>query len=85
MHPNSQRKGAAITPVPWNVKRANELCIPAYLESSDVGYELYAKLGFKKVDVVKTVIDGELCGRVSGYVERSFNYLRMASPRSHNG
>ena len=26
------------------------------------------KLGFKKVDVVKTVIDGELRGRVSGYV-----------------
>ena len=31
---------------------------------------LHAKLGFKKVGVVKTVIDGELCGRISGYVER---------------
>jgi len=45
---------------------------------------LHAKLGSKKVGVVKTVIDGELCGRVSGYVETSFNCLRMASPRSHN-
>jgi hypothetical protein len=61
--------------VPWGVKRAYELCIPAYLESSDVGYELYAKLGFKKADVVKTVIDGELCGRISGYVEREVSTI----------
>lgn len=43
-----QRKGAAIALVRWDVKRADELCIPAYLEASDVGYGLYAKLGFKK-------------------------------------
>jgi len=52
------------------VKRANELYIQACLEASNVGHGLYAKLGFKKVDVVKIVIDGELCGRVSGYVEK---------------
>jgi hypothetical protein len=43
-----QRKGAAIALVQWDVKRADELCILAYLEASDVGYGLYAKLGFKK-------------------------------------
>ena len=34
--------------VQWDVKRADELCIPAYLEASDVGYGLYAKAGIQE-------------------------------------
>lgn len=41
-------------------QEADELRIPAYLEASDVGYGLNARLGFEKIDKLKTVIDGEL-------------------------
>jgi predicted N-acetyltransferase YhbS len=84
-HPDFQRKGAAIALVQWGVKRADELCIPAYLKASDVGYGLYAKLGFEKVDVVKTVIDGELVEEYPAMLREVSTYLRMASPRAHNG
>jgi hypothetical protein len=59
-HPVFQRKGAAIALVEWGVKKADELRIPVYLEASDVGYGLYAKLRFEKIDTVKTVTDREL-------------------------
>jgi hypothetical protein len=57
------------------VKGADELRIPAYLEASNVGNGLYAKLGFEKVDVVETVINGEL-------VEEYLAMLREASSTS---
>jgi GNAT superfamily N-acetyltransferase len=59
-HPDFQRRGAAIALVEWGVNKADQLRVPAYLEASDVDYGLYAKLGFKKIDTVTTVIDGEL-------------------------
>ena len=59
-HPDFQQKGAAIALVKWGVRKADELHIPAYLEASEVGYRLYAKMGFERVDTVKTVIDGQL-------------------------
>jgi hypothetical protein len=69
-----QRKGAAITLVQWSIKR-DELRIPAYHKASNVSNGLYAKPRFKKVDVVKTVIDG-------GLVEEYPAMLREASSTS---
>lgn len=37
-HPHFQRKGAALALVEWGVRKADELCIPAYLEVWGVGY-----------------------------------------------
>jgi hypothetical protein len=48
---------------------------PAYLKALNVSNGLYAKLGFEKVDIVKTVIDGRL-------MEEYPAMLREASPIS---
>lgn len=36
--------------VQWGVDIADELHIPAYLESSPAGHSLYQKFGFKDID-----------------------------------
>jgi hypothetical protein len=46
-------------------------CILAYLEPSDVGYRIYSKLGFEKIDTVKTVIDGELVEEYPAMLRRA--------------
>jgi hypothetical protein len=75
--PDFQPKGAATVLLQWDVKRAGEHCILACPEASDVGYGLYARLGFKKVDVVKTVIDGELVEEYPAMLGEVSTYLRM--------
>jgi hypothetical protein len=36
--------------VNWGTELADKAQLPSYLESSDVGKPLYARLGFEKVD-----------------------------------
>ena len=60
--------------VQWGVEPMSSP-FPAYLKASNVSNGLYAKPRFKKVDVVKTVIDGDL-------VEEYPAMLREASSTS---
>jgi len=49
IHPDHQRKGAGIAGLQWGTDKADELDLPAYLESSVMGKGLYEKFGFSFV------------------------------------
>lgn len=51
--PKHQRRGAASALLQWGINKADELGLPAYLESSAEGQGLYAKHGFDDVEVFK--------------------------------
>ena len=51
--PQYQRRGAASALLTWGTRKADELGLPAYLESSSEGHVLYGRHGFKDVDVLK--------------------------------
>ena len=46
-------------------------CILAYLEPPDVGCRIYSPLGFEKIDIVKTVFDGELAEEYPAMLRRA--------------
>lgn len=48
--PKHQRRGAGGVLVKWGTKKADDLRLPIYLESSAEGYRLYQKHGFEKVE-----------------------------------
>lgn len=52
------------------VQRADQLGLPAYLESSTVGYSLYIRHGFKEIDrvIVNLAAWGGARGEVNNYV-----------------
>jgi N-acetylglutamate synthase-like GNAT family acetyltransferase len=49
--PAFQGRGAGGLLVKWGTKKADELGLPAYLESSTKGHGFYQKHGFKDVEV----------------------------------
>lgn len=49
--PKFQRRGAASALLKWGTQRADDLRLPAYLESSWQAHALYGKHGFKNVKV----------------------------------
>jgi GNAT superfamily N-acetyltransferase len=54
-----RRKGAATVVVQWGLDRCRERNIPAFLEASEDGAPVYARLGFEKVDDIVVDIDGD--------------------------
>ncbi len=54
MDPAYQRRGAGAKLLEWGLERADQLGLPAYLESSKVGYRLYKRHGFEDVDEIVT-------------------------------
>ncbi|KAI8940594.1 hypothetical protein NX059_001868 [Plenodomus lindquistii] len=48
--PEFQGRGAGRLLVEWGTRRADELSLPAYLESTAAGHRLYKSQGFKDVD-----------------------------------
>ena len=59
--PKYQRKGAGTLLVQWGLHKAESLGLPAYLEASPAGLNLYPKLGFHQIDtvIVKAEDSGE--------------------------
>ena len=55
VRPDYQRRGLGGVLVGKMVQRADELGLPAYLESSTVGYNLYTRHGFREID--RVVVD----------------------------
>ncbi|KAF2847313.1 hypothetical protein T440DRAFT_471204 [Plenodomus tracheiphilus IPT5] len=51
--PAFQGRGAGRLLVQWGTHRADELSLPAYLESSPAGHHLYEKQGFKDVETLQ--------------------------------
>ncbi|CAI6341520.1 unnamed protein product [Periconia digitata] len=51
VHPEHQRRGAGAMLLQWGVDKADELKLPAFLESSDAGKALYTKFGFEAHEV----------------------------------
>lgn len=51
--PNFQGRGAGKMLVEWGTKKADELGLPAYLESSPTGHHLYQRCGFHDLDILK--------------------------------
>ena len=49
--PKHQRRGAASSLLKWGTQKADELGLPAYLESSTEGHHLYGKHGFEDVEI----------------------------------
>ncbi|KAJ9614648.1 hypothetical protein H2200_002785 [Cladophialophora chaetospira] len=55
-----RKKGAAKALVQWGLEKAQEMGIPAYCEASEMGLYVYQSLGFEKVGVLETRIDGKV-------------------------
>ena len=53
-------KGAAKALVRWGLEKAKEMRLPAYCEASEDGKYVYERVGFEKVGVVETVIEGQV-------------------------
>ena len=51
--PAFQGRGAGKMLVEWGTKKADELSVPAYLESSPTGHRLYKRHGFRDLHVLK--------------------------------
>ncbi|KAJ9605588.1 hypothetical protein H2200_010245 [Cladophialophora chaetospira] len=51
--PKHQGRGAGSMLIKWGLDIADELNLPAYLESSPAGHRLYQKFGFKDIDELK--------------------------------
>lgn len=49
VHPNHQRRGVGKAALDWGLKQADDLGLPAYLESTQEGRGLYEKYGFMAV------------------------------------
>jgi GNAT superfamily N-acetyltransferase len=49
--PAFQGRGAGGLLVEWGTKKADELGLPAYLESSPKGHRVYERYGFKDLEV----------------------------------
>ena len=52
VRPEWRRRGISSICVRWGIERCKELGIPAYLEASEEGAPVYARLGFETVDTV---------------------------------
>jgi len=50
--PKYQGQGAGSMLIKWGLDIADELHVPAYLESSRVGHKLYGKFGFRDIDTL---------------------------------
>lgn len=70
MRPEYQRRGLGGALVGRIVQRADQLGLPAYLESSTVGYSLYTRHGFREIDrvIVNLAAWGGSKGEVNKYV-----------------
>ena len=68
--PKHQRKGAGRMLVNWGLKIADELKLPAFLDSSPYGHKLYLDSGFEDVD--KSVFDSTKYG---GQVTNTIWYM----------
>ncbi|KAJ5152211.1 hypothetical protein N7492_010506 [Penicillium capsulatum] len=70
VRPEYQRRGLGGALVGHMVQRADQLGLPAYLESSTVGYSLYTRYGFKEIDrvIVNLAAWGGANGEVNKYV-----------------
>ncbi|KAF2749343.1 acyl-CoA N-acyltransferase [Sporormia fimetaria CBS 119925] len=49
-HPDHHRRGAGAMLVKWGTDRADKAHLPAFLEASEEGKPLYAKMGFKEME-----------------------------------
>ena len=52
VHQQYQRRGAGTLLVQWGLRKSESLRLPAYLEASPAGHQLYSKLGFQQIDTV---------------------------------
>ena len=51
--PDFQGRGAGGMLVDWGTRKADELGLPAYLESSAKGHRFYQKYGFKDLEILR--------------------------------
>lgn len=51
--PEWRKRGVATMCIQWGIDRCEELGVPAYLETSDMGVPVYTKLGFKTVEEIE--------------------------------
>ena len=49
-HPDHHRRGAGSMLTKWGLEKADKAKLPVYLEASEEGRPVYAKLGFKPVE-----------------------------------
>ena len=51
--PAFQKRGAGGQLVKWGTRRADELGLPTYLESSSAGHRFYQSHGFKDIEILQ--------------------------------
>ncbi|KAI1357107.1 hypothetical protein F5Y01DRAFT_266775 [Xylaria sp. FL0043] len=49
--PQHHRRGAGGMLIKWGIDEARKLGLPAYVESSRVGHDLYLRNGFRDIDI----------------------------------
>ena len=70
-HPDYQRRGAGANLVTWGIEIAKENNLAVTLFASPIGGQLYRKLGFRDLSVIKILVDGEsesVCMGVMAYL-----------------
>ncbi len=70
-HPDCQRRGAGGNLVTWGIEKAKEDNLAVTLFASPIGGQLYRKLGFRDLSVIKVQVDGEsesVCMGVMAYL-----------------
>lgn len=57
--PSWRRRGVSTMCMHWGLERCEKLSVPAYLEATDEGKQVYSRLGFVEVEQVPLRSDGE--------------------------
>ncbi|EGC48573.1 conserved hypothetical protein [Histoplasma capsulatum var. duboisii H88] len=63
VHPDHQRGGAGRLLIQWGIDLANQLALPIYTESSEVGFHLYEHMGFERLSHVRLIHKAEIIGK----------------------
>ncbi|KKZ63272.1 hypothetical protein EMCG_00255 [[Emmonsia] crescens] len=62
VHPAHQRRGVGRLLIQWGIDLADQLVLPIYTESSEVGFHLYEHMGFERLAHVSLIHKAEVIG-----------------------